>query len=473
MGPVLDRVRAGEDDPACADCGGMLKSATISFGENLVPDDLLRAQSAAAGSDVFLAVGSSLTVYPAAGLPEVALGSGARLLVFNAQETPFDSMADAVVPRPARRRAPGARGSRVTGEEADARLEHVLEREVGRSVPGLAVLAADAERVLVDRSSGVADLASGVAMTPDAACNWFSLTKLVTATAAVQLSDRGRLDLDAPVVEVYEPFAVMEPATRARSVTTRHLLSHAAGVANPMPIRWVHRADQPGPDPSTFVESLLAKHRKLRTDPGERAVYTNVGYLVVGEIIARVAGVPYTEHVRTEILEPLGMTRTDFVVAPETVWARGNQRRATALGALMPLLVPRSIIAGRQGAFRTLRHFYVDGAAYGGLVGPPSDAIRFARAHIGDGQLDGVRVLSTDAARNMRRIVARGRHFEVGLGWFRRGRNPGMHLEHLGGGAGYWSCLRVEPDRGLTAVTMGNATKYDHESLVAAAFDAA
>jgi NAD-dependent deacetylase len=97
MGPVLDRVRGGEDDPACSECGGMLKSATISFGENLVPDDLARAQAAAAGCDVFLAIGTSLTVYPAAGLPEVALGSGARLVVFNAQETPFDSLADAVV----------------------------------------------------------------------------------------------------------------------------------------------------------------------------------------------------------------------------------------------------------------------------------------------------------------------------------------------------------------------------------------
>jgi NAD-dependent deacetylase len=75
----------------------MLKSATISFGENLVPEDLLRAQSAAAGCDVMLAIGTSLTVYPAAGLPEVALGSGARLVVFNAQGTPFDGMADAVV----------------------------------------------------------------------------------------------------------------------------------------------------------------------------------------------------------------------------------------------------------------------------------------------------------------------------------------------------------------------------------------
>ncbi|MGH9026222.1 MAG: SIR2 family NAD-dependent protein deacylase [Acidimicrobiia bacterium] len=98
MDEVLDRVRAGEDDPACADCGGILKSATISFGENLVPEDLSRAQRAAAGADLFLAVGTSLTVYPAAALPEITLATGARLVVMNAEPTPFDSKAAAVVP---------------------------------------------------------------------------------------------------------------------------------------------------------------------------------------------------------------------------------------------------------------------------------------------------------------------------------------------------------------------------------------
>jgi NAD-dependent deacetylase len=89
-------VRAGEEDPECPDCGGILKSATISFGENLVPADLVRAQEAAASSDVFLAIGTSLTVYPAAGLPEVALARGAKLVIMNAQETPFDDLAHAV-----------------------------------------------------------------------------------------------------------------------------------------------------------------------------------------------------------------------------------------------------------------------------------------------------------------------------------------------------------------------------------------
>ena len=97
MAEALDRVRAGDDDPHCTECGGLLKSATVSFGESLVPADLERAQEAAAGADVFVAAGTSLGVYPAAALPELALRNGAVLVVLNAEPTPFDGLAEAVV----------------------------------------------------------------------------------------------------------------------------------------------------------------------------------------------------------------------------------------------------------------------------------------------------------------------------------------------------------------------------------------
>jgi len=97
MHDTLERVRAGEDDPKCLHCGGILKSATISFGENLVAADLHRAQLEAGRADVFLAIGTSLAVYPAAALPEIALRNGSRLVILNAEETPFDSVADVVV----------------------------------------------------------------------------------------------------------------------------------------------------------------------------------------------------------------------------------------------------------------------------------------------------------------------------------------------------------------------------------------
>jgi len=100
MGPVLDRVRAGELDPPCQECGGMLKSATISFGENLVVADLARSEQAARESDFFLAAGTSLGVYPVAALPGTALSAGARLVVLNGEPTPYDHLASAVLHEP-------------------------------------------------------------------------------------------------------------------------------------------------------------------------------------------------------------------------------------------------------------------------------------------------------------------------------------------------------------------------------------
>jgi NAD-dependent deacetylase len=100
MQAALDRVRAGEKDPPCRSCGGILKSATISFGQSLVRSDLERAQRAAETCEVFLAIGTSLVVSPVSYLPAIALQSGALLVIVNAEETPFDSQADAIFRQP-------------------------------------------------------------------------------------------------------------------------------------------------------------------------------------------------------------------------------------------------------------------------------------------------------------------------------------------------------------------------------------
>jgi NAD-dependent deacetylase len=96
MQAVLERVRAGEPDPSCRDCGGILKSDTISFGQQLVPAVIDRAMQAAGEAGVFIAVGTSLQVYPVAGTVEVARAAGARIVIVNAQPTAFDDLADAV-----------------------------------------------------------------------------------------------------------------------------------------------------------------------------------------------------------------------------------------------------------------------------------------------------------------------------------------------------------------------------------------
>ena len=97
MQKVLDRVRAGEEDPPCRDCGGILKSDTISFGQQLVPEVIDRAMQAAAEADLFIAVGTTLQVYPVAGAFDLARSAGAKTIIINAQPTPFDDVADAVL----------------------------------------------------------------------------------------------------------------------------------------------------------------------------------------------------------------------------------------------------------------------------------------------------------------------------------------------------------------------------------------
>ncbi len=94
---ALERVRAGEDDPACLECGGILKSDTISFGQALVPAVIERALEAAAQADLLLAVGTTLQVYPVAGAVPIAQRAGAKVVIVNAEPTAMDEIADAVL----------------------------------------------------------------------------------------------------------------------------------------------------------------------------------------------------------------------------------------------------------------------------------------------------------------------------------------------------------------------------------------
>jgi len=100
MALALERVRSGDPDPGCLDCGGILKSATVLFGEHLDHADLMRAQSAALEADVFLTLGTSLRVHPAAALPGKAKMRGARFVIANAEETPYDAQADVLLRDP-------------------------------------------------------------------------------------------------------------------------------------------------------------------------------------------------------------------------------------------------------------------------------------------------------------------------------------------------------------------------------------
>jgi NAD-dependent deacetylase len=112
---ALARVRAGEDDPDCRTCGGILKSATISFGQALVAADLQGAERAARAAHLLLAVGTTLSVYPVAEIVPIAAMSGARVVIVNAEPTAMDDLADEVLRGPIGTLLPAVVENRPTG----------------------------------------------------------------------------------------------------------------------------------------------------------------------------------------------------------------------------------------------------------------------------------------------------------------------------------------------------------------------
>jgi CubicO group peptidase (beta-lactamase class C family) len=349
-------------------------------------------------------------------------------------------------------------------------IQEALERLTTRQVPGVSAAVVRGSATPEFACAGVADIAGGSRADPDTVYLWFSMTKIVTATATLQLAEEGSLSLDDPVGRYLPEFP--KPRSGWPPVEIRHLLSHGAGLANPIPVGWVHPAGEPGRDPHEFAVELLRKHDRLRFPAGSKASYSNLGYIALGEVIAAASGRPYRDFVRARILEPLSMTATGFDLsrAVGSRVATGYGPRFQPMTPLLRLLLPRGIVGPAEGRFVAFNRFEVDGAPYGGLVGSVRDAARFMAVHLNDGEYDGVRILRPESVARMQSVHASGRKLDVGLGWFRRGtdRADDDLWEHLGGGGGFWSMMRIHPGRRVGALTMGNATRYDHGALAEA-----
>jgi CubicO group peptidase (beta-lactamase class C family) len=299
-------------------------------------------------------------------------------------------------------RAPHAapRTASPAAHEADQLIAEMVERQ---RIPGLSVAVVDDRGPLHVNGYGFADLARRTPTTATTSYLWFSLTKLVTATAARQLADLGRLDLDAPVSDLVDLGPIRR---RAAAPTVGQLLNHTAGFPNPIPTRWVRPAAAPPVDPRDFLRRQLAKRGRRWHPVGGAGHYSNLGYLVLGEVIAEAAGRPFPDHVTDAILRPAGMVHTGFTPLTHAT-ATPYVRVPRPFGPLLHAVFPRELVGPRQGAHVTLEPFSVEGASYGGLVGTVTDAGRFASLHLADGTIHGRRLLAPTTAREMRDIPAR------------------------------------------------------------------
>ena len=272
----------------------------------------------------------------------------------------------------------------------------------------------------------------------------------------------GKFDLDAPISRYISGLPYEQ------SATVRQALQHTAGFPYPNPMSWVHLAEEDvGFDDASFFRQVIQENPKLAFEPGSKSVYSNIGYLVLGQLIAEASGQSYEDFVIQEIIAPLALN-TDQIISyhidnPDD-HAYGYIRRWNWLNPMLGLFIDRKkFLVSSDDGWTRFNHMLVDGKAYGGLIGNAIGFIRYLQAILRreapfTDQL--VETLWTLGTMNNGQSIPRG------LAWFHGTLNSKTYFMHTGGAAGYYCEMRIYPDNNRASMIMTNNTGITNQNYL-------
>lgn len=309
--------------------------------------------------------------------------------------------------------------------------------EAHRLAGAVVVVVKDGE-VLLSRGFGYANLEAGVPVDADRTLfRLASVTKLFTATAVLQLVERGRLDLQGDVNQYLRGFKI--PETYEDPVTVAHLLSHTAGFEDRFIGLFHLKPEELLPLQEVLIDQIPERVRP----PGEAGVYSNYSFALAGQLVEDRSGLSWESYVDQHILRPLGMsnstTRQPLPAPMQAALARGHQ---FSEGRLVPR--PEELVAA---------------APAGGMSASGSDMARFMLAHLQLGQYGGVRILNEKTARTMQSVAYRPSDEVPGIayGFFIDDWSGHRVLLHYGALTRSFSGLALIPDRNLGVFVAYNA----------------
>ena len=350
-----------------------------------------------------------------------------------------------------------------TIENADtAQVSAFLQQQINAGkTPGLYYALFDTEKILFEFSGGKADVKKGIPVDAQTAFYGYSMTKTFTATAVMQLVEQGKLRLDDPIKTHLPDFVYGD------DILVRHLLSHTGGLPNPLPISWVHRAeDHAGFDERSFFRNIFQKNPNTRSRPNDKFAYTNLGYIVLGQLIAQVSGIPYQQYVEEKILQPLAVSnQLGFTRQNHWKVATGYQKALSFGNFLLGFLLDKKRFMGEKAdGWKSFLPIYLNGAAYGGLIGTPGAFIAFAQNLLKpDGNLFSVESKQTMWQENR---LNDGKASGMSLGWYKGNLGGKPYSCHAGGGGGFYCEIRVYSESALGSAVFMNRSGFSDERFL-------
>ncbi|MBI1905741.1 MAG: beta-lactamase family protein [Rhodocyclales bacterium] len=335
-----------------------------------------------------------------------------------------------------------------------ARLIDELQREIPAAmaehqVVGLSLALVDDQQVVWQAGFGVREAGKTDPVSADTLMRAGSITKLVTATAVMRLAEHGQFTPDAPLADALPGFHVRsrfhaDPAQADREVTLRQMLSHHAGLPETSLAGIGHA---PGVVPGNLAQAVQGVH--LTYPPGQLLAYSNLAYDLLGSVIEQRSGLAYEQYVTTQVLRPLGMTRSTVRTDPTQALAHGHIDGASV---------------GTQAEDYDLM-------PAGGLWSSAGELARFMQMVFNDGTLDGQTILRPQTLAQMLTPQHPDNPFDrdsqVGLGWFVTrpevsGIAPGVAVaQHDGSTGADHSILMLLPQHRLGVVILTNSDTGD------------
>jgi D-alanyl-D-alanine carboxypeptidase len=278
----------------------------------------------------------------------------------------------------------------------------------------------------------------------------YSVTKTFTALSVLQLAQEGKVELGKPVAFYLPEFPYQDV------ITVEQLLNHTSGIPNPLPLKWIHLAEEnPGFNRDKFFAEVFKTHPGLDFEPGTKFKYSNLGYVCLGQLIEKVSGQSYEDYVRENIFERSGVNPPglSFKLEP-SIHAVGYHKWLSFSNAIFGLLFDKQkYMNKRVGKWKPFNYFYNNGTSYGGIFGSAHGLIRYAQMLLENNSAllnnQYKKILFTET-------VVQGKLTGMSLSWYTGSLMGYKYFAHAGGGGGYYVELRLYPELGSGSVIMYN-----------------
>ena len=335
-------------------------------------------------------------------------------------------------------------------------IDNVLNRNVSQ-VTGLQYIVTDKVGPLYEYAGGWADVQNQKLMMLDTTMMGYSMTKVFTAVGILQLVEQGKLELKEEM-DHYLP----DTPYAGNHITIRQLLDHTSGIPNPIPLRWVHLAEEHSSfDENSALSQVLHDHPKLAFEPGQKFAYSNIGYWLLGKIAERAAGQSYPDYLRENVINPLSLSPQEmgFTIPDPARHSGGYLAKYSLTNLLKGFVTESKFWGGYEGNWLRLKSHYPNGPSFGGLVG----TARSFTCLLQD-QLRAKSVLLSHATRRLletQQTVKDGQPIPMTLGWHIGGTNSSTYLFKEGGGGGFHNEMRIYPSKGIASIVMANSTTFN------------